>query len=474
MIDTKALRQKILDLAMHGKLVEQDPKDEPASVLLEKIKLEKEQLIEDKKNKKEKPFPEIYKKEIPYEIPKNWEWVRLGNIILKTIGGGTPSKSNPNYWNGDIPWASVKDFKGETLLATKDFITEEGLFNSSSNYIEKDNLIVVTRMAVGKIAINKIDMAINQDLRALIINENILKKFIFYIYPRIQFEMKGITVKGITITELLNKPLALPPLSEQKRIVDKIEELFALIDVIEAKQTEYSNLAMQLDKKVLDIAMCGKLVGQDPTDESASVLLDKIKKEKEQLIKEKKINKEKSLPEISEEEAPFEIPESWKWTRLGKISTKIQYGYTDSAKQQGDAKFLRITDIQDGRVNWSKVPYCHINDSKLSDLRLEENDILIARTGGTIGKSFLVKEIREKAVFASYLIRIRLAERSLSEYVDFFLDSPLYWKLLEEISYGTGQPNVNGTNLSKLFIPLPPLEEQNRIVAKIERIRALI
>ena len=222
------LKSKVLDLAMRGKLVEQDSHDEPASLLLEKIKAEKEQLVKEGKIKKSKPLPPITDDEKPFDIPDSWEWVRLGDVLLDTIGGGTPSKNNSKFWNGEIPWISVKDVhKYEyEIYKTKDFITKLGLENSSTNMIEANTLIVVTRMAVGRIAINKINACINQDLRALITSKYFYKKYLLYIYSNLTFETSGITVKGITISKLLNTIIPLPPLIEQKKIVQRIMRLF--------------------------------------------------------------------------------------------------------------------------------------------------------------------------------------------------------------------------------------------------------
>ena len=168
-----------------------------------------------------------------------------------------------------------------------------------------------------------------------------------------------------------------------------------------------------------------------------------------------------------EVEVPFEIPESWEWVRLSTLSSKIQYGYTASAQDNGNAKLLRITDIQNNKVEWSTVPYCDISEDKLENMKLIDNDILIARTGGTIGKSFLIRNVSDISVFASYLIRVQVTIGNLSDFVKKFIESPNYWSQLQEMSVGTGQPNVNATNLSTLLIPLPPFQEQQRIIDEI-------
>lgn len=230
-----------------------------------------------------------------------------------------------------------------------------------------------------------------------------------------------------------------------------------------------------LKDKILQLAIQGKLVQQDENDEPASVLLERINEEKERLIKEKKIKRQKPLPEITETEKPFEIPKGWEWVRLGEIADNIHYGYTAPAENiDTGVKMLRITDIQNGNVNWENVPYCKIEDSKILNYKLKHGDILIARTGGTIGKNFLITEIILTSVFASYLIRIDLNLKMNYQYISYFLNSNLYWQQLHEKSQGTGQPNVNATSLSELILPLPPLAEQKRIVEKIDYLFALI
>ncbi len=229
--------------------------------------------------------------------------------------------------------------------------------------------------------------------------------------------------------------------------------------------------AQQLKNSILQEAIEGRLVPQDPNDEPASVLLDKIRAEKKRLVKEGKLKK-KDLEEtpISEDEKPFEIPESWEWCRLLTLCKTIHYGYTASAAPTGNSKLLRITDIQEDKVIWPTVPFCSIKEKDLKTYQLHNRDILIARTGGTVGKTYIVRELNEIAVFASYLIRAIPLDNIFEEYIKLFMGSPYYWSQLTDAATGTGQPNVNGQSLSKLILPLPPLAEQKRIVAKIEEI----
>lgn len=225
---------------------------------------------------------------------------------------------------------------------------------------------------------------------------------------------------------------------------------------------------------ILELAVRGKLVEQDPNDEPASILLEKIEKDKNRLFRDGKIKKQKSLTSIITDEKLFELPKGWVWAKLGNLSNDIHYGYTASANQNiKNVRLLRITDIQNDRVDWNSVPGCIIEKAKVIDYQLEDGDVLIARTGGTIGKSYLVNDIQFCSVFASYLIRIRRNKKMYPEFIKTYLGSQLYWNQLYSSSMGTGQPNVNGNALKNLIFPLPPLAEQHRIVAKVDELMEL-
>ena len=173
-----------------------------------------------------------------------------------------------------------------------------------------------------------------------------------------------------------------------------------------------------------------------------------------------------------EDEIPFDLPDGWAWTRLGNLSAAIQYGLSNSAKQQGTHRLLRITDIQDGKVNWDTVPFTTVDDPET--YLLKTGDIVFARTGATVGKSFLITEIPYPSVYASYLIRIRLLGNLLPEYIYQFFDSACYWSQITDKSVGVGQPNCNGTSLKELLIPLPPINEQLRIVPTAQALLAYV
>lgn len=229
------LPKSILQAAVQGKLVPQNVHDEPAAELLKRIQQEKARLVKEGKIKKGKPLPPVVEDEIPYDLPNGWVWCRLGDVILQNIGGGTPSKQNPDFWNGEIPWASVKDLNCDRLTRTIDTITATGLENSSSNLIPAGSIILCTRMGLGKIAVNEIDVAINQDLRAVFLpKDHVNMDYFIYFYKAQEIVGSGMTVKGISLDELHSLLFPLPPFAEQQRIIAKVDELMALCDELRA------------------------------------------------------------------------------------------------------------------------------------------------------------------------------------------------------------------------------------------------
>ena len=230
-----------------------------------------------------------------------------------------------------------------------------------------------------------------------------------------------------------------------------------------------------LRQKILDLAIHGKLVPQDPNDEPASVLLERIRAEKERLIKEGKIKKGKKSAKTSDKpHYPYELPKGWEWTTVGEISQSILYGVSESAKSHGAYKLLRITDIQNNFVNWETVPFTDYDESKAESYLLKDGDILFARTGATVGKSYLVNSLQENTIYASYLIRVQTYNQVLPEFVKYFFESGYYWSQILCNSVGIGQPNVNGTILANLMLPIPPIKEQKRIVKELTKWLSII
>lgn len=249
-----------------------------------------------------------------------------------------------------------------------------------------------------------------------------------------------------------------------ERLLERYEQISEAPDAI-----------ARLRRFVLDLAVRGKLVEQDAGDEPASQLLEQIAAEKEAANASGKKRSRKSVNNADRSEGPaFSLPATWQWTTLAEVSHQIHYGYTASAAPlEKEYRLLRITDIQNDRVDWDAVPGCIIDEATFAKYALQPNDLLIARTGGTIGKTFLVDTAPVKSVFASYLIRVQPTSALYAKYIKLFCGSDTYWDQLREGSRGGGQPNVNGQTLGGLNMPLPPLAEQHRIVAKVDELMAL-
>jgi type I restriction enzyme S subunit len=315
------------------------------------------------------------------------------------------------------------------------------------------------------IAILKNEATINQDLKAICLYDNSIVSYIFWVLKASEqsileiYQKDGTTVESINFEIFKDMVIPIPPFSEQRRIVTAIETAFALIDEIEVNKTSLEKLIKQTKFKVIDLAIRGKIVKQHHEDEPVSALIGKIGNKK---------NVQKITADISH--YPYDLPENWIWRLIAEISVSIQYGYTGTAISSGKYKMLRITDIQNNSVEWNSVPFVNIDDTKAENYLLHNNDIVFARTGATVGKSFLISHLEEKSIFASYLIRIRLKETLNAQYVKYFFESNYYWEQIENKSVGTGQPNVNGTLLSELKIPIPPIDEQQRIVTQIKGI----
>ena len=506
----KKLRELILELAVRGKLVAQNPDDEPASKLLERIEAEKAQLIKDGKLKNQKPLAAVSEDEKPFELPVGWEWVRLGSLFNSIISGGTPSKRNADFWNGDIPWASVKDLgKSKYIHATQDYITNEGL-EAGSKLVDKGDILICTRMGLGKIGVAQVPIAINQDLKGVKLSSQIELEFFLNTYSRIKIEGTGTTVAGITQDQLLGYVVALPPLAEQQRIVAKVDELMTLCDQLEqqsehqltahqqltdtllATLTESANaqelndnwqrLAQHFDllfsgpmgawaidrlkDTILQLAVMGKLVPQNPDDEPASELLKRIEEEKTRLVKEGTIKKPKKLPPVSDEEKPFELPEGWECIRLGKIVELISGQhlkgdeYTDGITE-GSIPYL--TGPADFGV-FNPVPTRFTTEKRAV---AEAGDILITCKGSGVGKTNTVVEktaiSRQLMAARSILIEQNFLHLVLLTLADSFQDQ----------SIGIAIPGISREDVTEAVTLLPPLAEQHRIVAKVDELFTL-
>lgn len=471
------IQQRILEKAIHGKLVPENNQEEHASVLYKKIQEVKKSMLDQSLIKKEKSLSLIVEGEAPFELPENWIWVRLGEISnFIDYRGKTPKKTETG-----VKLITAKNVKkGIISEEPKEFINESEYASWMTRGIpKKGDILFTTEAPLGNVAQIELDdiFALAQRIIAIQPYKGVDGRYLKYVLmsPTIQ-EMifnkaTGTTVLGIKSSRLKEVLIPLPPANNQLRIVDEIEKLFSICHQWKEEVEFQQNHIEILQEKILKDAFSGLLVPQDENDEPAAIILENITAKREQLIKDKKLTKSKPLAPIEGKEKFLELPSGWKWIKLGEISKVIHYGYTASATEKNTGvRMVRITDIQDDKVNWETVPFCEIEEGSVEKYQLKNNDILIARTGGTVGKSFLVDNSKYISVFASYLIRIQLFDDVNAGYVKRFLESDLYWNQIKKQAKGTGQPNVNATGLSNLVLPLPPKEEQDRIVEKVDDI----
>ena len=480
------LKASILQYAIQGKLVEQRPEEGTGEELYQRIQTEKQRLIKEGKIKKEKPLAEITDGEIPFDIPESWKWIKLGEVVSVLGGKRIPVGRTLTTDNTGYKYIRVSDMKDGSVLTDNLLYVPTDIYPSISRYvIHKEDVYITVAGTIGRVGkippeIDGANLTENADrLVFSIIDQDWLIKCLesSLVQQKIIDATTKVGQPKLAIKRIQELLIPLPPLAEQKRIVAKIEELLPYVDRYAAayEKLEQFNAKFPEDmkKSILQYAIQGKLVEQRAEEGTGEELYRQIQTEKQRLIKEGKIKKEKPLDEIAEAEFPFDIPESWKWVRWGDLSFSIQYGYNAPAKSSGRIKMVRISDIQNGKVIWETVPFCDINEAEIQTYLLATNDILFARTGGTVGKSYIVKEITEDAIYAGYLIRTRYSDTLCPEYLYYFMQTQLYWTQLRNGTIATAQPNCNGQTLSKMILPLPPLAEQKRIVAKLEEILPL-
>ena len=481
------MRELVLQLAVQGKLVEQRTKELSARECIRKAN---------------KPLVDVAPDDL-FETPAGWGALPLGCLIASNTGGGTPSKQNPSYWNGPIPWASVKDIQSEKyLVSTIDSISEEGLKDSSSNLIPPNRLIVVTRMGLGKLAINTIPVAINQDLRAIEPTSALDLNFAYLLFKSLKMVGSGVTVKGITVDKLHAMPVLLPPHAEQKRIVAKVDELMALCDRLEAQQQERDAQAGQLAraslirfadaptpanltllfhssfpispsdlrKSILTLAVQGKLIPQDPNDEPAEADFNSLVKSRE--------NSPLKLTKIDEEataEDPL-IPDSWLSLSLGElVSIRTGFAFKSSDYTSDGTFILRVTNINpDGSFDTSNavfLPQAKL-DEKMRGFLLEEHELLVVMVGGSLGKIGQVTAEILPALLNQNMWRLK----PYSDRLDYRFLRLILHDLNEnrlQITPSTHGHLAMGT-YAAAKVPFPPLAEQRRIVAKVSELMALV
>lgn len=521
------LRELILELAVRGKLVEQNPEDEPAKVLLKKILKEKHRLIEEKIIRKQNSLPKINSENVPHKIPNTWLWVYLSEIG-QIVGGGTPSSNESNYWSeNEICWltpADLYDIKSKYISKGKRFISLDGLNNSSAFIMPKGSVLFSSRAPIGYVAITSNELCTNQGFKSIVPYVDGMSEYIYFFLKHAASEIdrnaSGTTFKEISGAGMSKVLFSLPPLKEQHRIVAKVDELMALCDMLEQQQMNHIETHLKLveallqtltdatttkelkaawqhlephfdilftteesiellKQTILQLAMMGKLVPQDPNEEPASELLKKIEAEKNKLFKEGKLKKQKPLPEITEDEKPFELPEGWEWKKFGVFSEFINGDRSKNYPNKSEYVNEGIAWINTGHIEpigkLTTTDMNFITREKFDSLRsgkIERDDLVYCLRGATFGKTAFVEPYEEGAIASSLMI-IRPILKEMKHFIFLYLKSPFAKEQLFRFDNGSAQPNLSANSVLQYFFPLPPLSEQQRIVEKVNELMSL-
>lgn len=477
------LRNSILQEAISGRLVAQDPNDEPVSALLARIREEKERLIKEKKLKKDKPSAPITEDEKPFEIPSSWEWVRYRDIANCLLG----KTKNPHQLIGtmcpylcsiNVYWDKIKLSNIKEMLFSDTDMRQYG--------VSRGDMLICEGGEAGRAAIYDGDIEpiyFQNALHRVRFYGNICARFYLH---QIEFykktglldeHIKGETIQHFVLGKLQDLPIPLPPLAEQQRIVAKLEELLPIVEQYGKAQTELDELnaalPARLRQSILLQAMQGKLVPQDKNEGTAMELLQRIDAEKQRLIKEKKLKKEKPSAPITEDEKPYEIPATWEWVRLSSY-LDVRDGTHDSPKYYPSGiPFVTSKNLKNGKIDFSSCTNISSADHQKFSERsyVEDGDILFAMIG-SIGNPVIVRKDREFSIKNVALFKRYSKELTNVKYLFYYL---LYIQNeLKQIAAGGVQSFVGLGTLRQHLIPIPPLAEQQRIVAKIEELFAEI
>ena len=484
------LKASILQYAVEGKLVKQDPNDEPASELLKKIENEKDQLIEEGKIKKSRKLPAITDEGKPFDIPDNWEWARLEDI--STFMSGFAYKSRfyvKSASNQVIRLGNVKN--DHLILDNKQVFIDDKYANETNAYKIREGNILFTMtgtrkkrdyfftLLVNKKDVSKRNLYLNQRVGCLNHIFSVNKKWLNYILKsqtildEVFINETGTANQGnIGSAKTMRIVLPIPPLEEQKRIVAKIEKLMPLVDEYAESYNRLQKIDNEFEDKlkqsVLQYAMEGKLVKQNPNDEPASELIKKIENEKNELVKEGKISKLRKASPISDEEKAFRIPNNWKWVRLEEIA-QLNTGTTPSigkSRYEGNyIPFIKPGDISSKGINYNNFGLS--KDGLRHGRLIDENSLLTVCIGGSTGKTYYT----DRAISCNQQINASTPYKGVSVMFLFYeMLSNHFQEEIHQHASGSATPIINKTKFGNLCLPLPPLEEQKRIVAKIEKI----
>ena len=508
------LKNSILQMAVQGKLVPQDPNDEPASVLLERIRKEKEKLIKEGKIKKEKnpsyifrgednlPYEKIgdndpvcIADEVPFEIPESWEWCRLG-CIGDWGSGATPSRTNPEFYDGDIPWLKTGDLNDGYVYSVPECVSKLALEKTSIRLNPAGSVLIAMYGAtIGKLGIAAIPITTNQACCACLPYEGIINEYLFYFLmsQKVNFVKKGEggAQPNISKEKIVATFFPVPPQNEQQRIIEKLKEILPKIDAYQYAEAAVNKLNSEfpgfLKKSILQQAVMGKLVPQDEKDEPAAVLLERIRAEKDALIKVGKLKKDKhesiiyrrdnshyekldGVERCIDNEIPYDIPDSWQWVRLSTICSTITDGEHKTPRRVPSYEgyyLLSARNIRDGKLSLDDVDYVDINEYQIISKRCNpvKNDVLIS-CSGSVGRVCRIEDdnnyvmVRSAAMVSPVIIN--------SEFLMYSLQSEMVQKQIKERTKQTAQANLFQGAIRDLLVSIPPLAEQDRIVEIIK------
>lgn len=484
MMTAEQLKASILQLAMEGKLVEQRPEEGTGEGLFHQIQAEKSKLVKEGKIKKQKPLRAIDEDEKPFDIPESWRWVRFGEIVSFRMGK-TPPREDLSFWKRDIPWVSIADMiDGGVVVKTKEGISQGAFEKKFGSLISpKGTLIMSFKLSVGKVSILGEDCVHNEAIISIfpfIDFNNSFRDYLFHMLPELsQYGHANKAVKGFTLnnSSISNMLVPLPPLQEQFRIVQKLELLAPFVKQYKSVSEKLDKLNVdfpdQMTKSILQMAVEGKLVEQRPEEGTGEELFRKIQEEKAKLIKEGKIKKQKPLADITDEEKTFDIPESWKWVKLGNICKSITDGDHQAPPQTTSGiPFLVISNVSSGKLDFSNtrfVPeeyYKHLPEDRIAI----KGDLLFTVTG-SYGIPIKV-DIDRKFCFQRHIALLKpLGD---IDYLLYVLQSPLVTNQCDLMVTGTAQKTLGLSSLRNIIIPFPPLEEQRRIVNKLKEVIPMV
>ena len=480
------LKNAILQQAIQGKLVEQRTEEGTGQELYKVIQEEKQKLIEEGKLKKQKALPEITEDEIPFEIPETWKWVRLREIVYNH-GQKKPSSTFSYIDIGSI------DNENQRLNENENIIEAEKAPSRARKIVHMDDVLYATvRPYLHNMCIIDKDFVYppiaSTGFAVMACFNNFYNKYLFYYLLSPTFDRyansiensKGVAYPAINDERLYKAIVPLPPFDEQKRIVEKIEELLPLVERYEKAWTRLEELnkkfPLDMQKAILGQAIQGKLVEQRAEEGTGQELFEAIQDEKQKLIEEGKLKKQKALPEITEDEIPFEIPETWKWVRLGELLYKLTDGAHSTPKYTEEGiPFISVKDLSSGYLNFDSCKYITEEEHSILFNRCnpEFGDILLTKVG-TTGIPVIVDTDKQFSLFVSVAL-LKFNQLKLSNiFLKYLINSPLVQIQAKENTKGVGNKNWVMRDIANTIIPLPPLDEQKRIVEKIEELLPLV